>query len=86
MLALFSSTWRAGHTVTGMFGSFMVLIIPQLSLILPGAGHVGIAYTLSLTFVAFVTVQIFYGLLLVPAVLHMVSPAPDGEAKPSSML
>ena len=76
----------AGLSTIGMFGSFMVLIVPQMSYIIPGAGYVGIAYTLSLTFVAFVGVQIFYGLLLVPVVLHIFSPAPGDVPKPASML
>ena len=62
----------AGLSTVGMFGSFMVLIIKPI-------GQVGIAYTLSLTFMAFVGVSLCYGLLLVPSVLHMLSPAPKAE-------
>ena len=48
-----------------MFASFMPLVFPPIA-------SIGMAYTLSFIFLAFVAVQLFYGLLLVPAALSLI--------------
>ena len=55
----------SGLSTAGMFASFMPLVFPPIA-------SIGMAYTLSFIFLAFVAVQLFYGLLLVPAALSLI--------------
>ena len=68
----------SGISTAGMFASFMPLVWPVIA-------NIKIAYTLSFIFLAFVSVQLFFGLLLVPAVLHSIGGGGGGggQAKPA---
>ena len=71
-------TTTAPHQMSstaGMFASFMPLVFPPIA-------SIGMAYTLSFIFLAFVAVQLFYGLLLVPAALSLVG----GKKKKGSVM
>ena len=65
----------SGLSTAGMFASFMPLVFPPIA-------SIGMAYTLSFIFLAFVAVQLFYGLLLVPAALSLVG----GKKKKGSVM
>ena len=65
----------SGLSTAGMFASFMPLVFPPIA-------SIGMAYTLSFIFLAFVAVQLFYGLLLVPAALSLVG----GKKKQGSVM
>jgi len=63
----------SGLSTSGMFASFMPLIYKPIA-------SIQMAYTLSFIFLAFVGVQLFFGLLVVPAVLHTLTPASKDAA------
>lgn len=67
----------SGLSTSGMFVSFLPIIYPPIA-------SIQMAYTLSLTFLAFTAVQLFFGLLLVPSVLSFFSP--DAAAAPKTLV
>ena len=69
----------SGLSTAGMFASFLPLVWPPIA-------SIQIAYTLSFIFLAFVSVQLFFGLLLVPAALDTIGAAATAKAAKAALV